>query len=792
MDDVVRTSGLAGTAAATRHAVVHESARKHVTGLAEYIDDMVEPTGTLHAYVGLAREAHAAIEALDLDDVMRGDGVVGVVTAGDIPGRNDISPAGIGDDTLFCETRVNYHGQPLFAVVARTREAARRAARMARVRYRPLDLVVDVAAAKAAGGRAVAPGMTVQRGDVEAALASALHTIRGTVAIGGQEHFYLEGQVSLAVPGEDGEMLLHTATQHPSDTQEVVARILGLDAHGVRVHVRRMGGGFGGKETQGTLFGAVAAVAARKFGRAVKCRPDRDDDMIITGKRHDFVVDFAVCYDEEGRIEALKSEFAVRCGHSVDLSIGVTDRALMHADNAYFIPNVRVESKLYHTNTVSNTAFRGYGGPQGIVAAERMIEEIAYGLGKDPLAIRKLNLYDGAARNETHYGQDVSGNIMARIVSELEEKSDYHARRARILEQNRTSEFLKRGIGLVPIKYGIGFSKKVMNQGAVLLVVYRDGSIHLNLGGTEMGQGLNTKICQVVAEEFSIPFGNVRVTGTATDKVPNASPTAGSTGTDLNGMAAVDAARQIKGRLCAFAAKAWRVHEEEVIFERGVVRVGDALIPWRELTERAHGDRVSLSATGFYRTPHINWDRKHGRGNPYLYFTFGAAVAEVAVDTLTGEYAVLRVDALQDVGHSINRDIDIGQVEGGFIQGMGWLTTEELWWDSAGRLRTHAPSTYKIPVASDRPRIFNVELAEWSVNPAPTVRHSKAVGEPPLMLPIAVLEALGMAAASVADYRFSPRLDVPATPERVLLAMERMKRLASSAPDPRAGRLPRT
>lgn len=780
MDDVRRNSA-AAAAMRNRFAVPHESAHKHVTGLAEYVDDIPEPIGTLHAYIGLAIHARAGIEAIDLADVLKASDVLGVVTADDIPGENDISPAGINDDTLFCETRVNYYGQPLFAVIGRTREAARRAAGLAKVLYRAEDPVIDVADARASGGAVVAAGMVIQRGDVKRALASAPHTIQGSVTVGGQEHFYLEGQVSLAVPGEDGEMLLYTATQHPSDTQEVVARILGLDANGVRVHVRRMGGGFGGKETQGTLFGAVAAVAARKFRRAVKCRPDRDDDMIITGKRHDFVVDFDVGFDGDGRIEGLESQFGARCGHSVDLSIGVTDRALMHADNAYFIPNIRVESKLYRTNTVSNTAFRGYGGPQGIVAAERVIEEIAYALGKDPLEVRKANFYDGAARNATHYGQDVSDNIMARIVAELEASSDYQARRRDIIARNRRSEFIKHGIGLVPIKYGIGFSKKVMNQGAILLVIYRDGSVHLNQGGTEMGQGLHTKVAQLVAEELNIPLSRVRVTATATDKVPNASPTAGSTGTDLNGMAAVDAARQIKQRLVEFAANAWRVHEDEVSFEADAVRIGSHVVSWHELTEKAYGDRVPLSATGFYKTPHIHWDRKQGKGNPYLYFTFGAACSEVAVDTLTGEYVVLRTDVLQDVGHSINRDIDIGQIEGGFIQGMGWVTTEELWWDKAGRLRTHAPSTYKIPLASDRPRIFNIELAEWSVNGSPTVRHSKAVGEPPLMLPIAVLEALGMAAASVADYRFAPRLDVPATPERVLMAMERLKRLAAAA-----------
>ena len=660
-------------------------------------------------------------------------------------------------------------------MVATSRANARRAAMLAHVTYRQLKPDISVADALASGSAAVGPGMTIARGDVAAVLATAPRRIAGSIAIGGQEHFYLAGQVSLAIPGEDGEMLLHTATQHPSDTQEVVARILGLEANGVRVHVRRMGGGFGGKETQGTLFAAVAAVAARRFRRPVKCRPDRDDDMVITGKRHDFVVDYDLGFDEAGRIRALDATYNARCGHSEELSRGVTDRALMHADNAYFYPVVRATSKLLRTNTVSNTAFRGYGGPQGILAAERFIEEIAYALGKDTLEIRRANLYAGPDRNTTHYGQVLPDNIMARVIDELESTSDYQLRRAEVLDFNRRNGVLRRGIALVPVKYGIGFSKKVMNQGAVLLVVYRDGSVHLNIGGTEMGQGLVTKVRQVVAEEFDIALDHVRITPTATDKVPNASPTAGSTGTDLNGMAAVDAARQLKRRLVAFAAENWRVHEEQVMFEAGMVRIGSHFVPWHDFIEKAYGDRVSLSAAGFYKTPHISWDRKLGQGNPYPYFTYGASVSEVEVDTLTGEYVVLRTDILQDVGHSINRDIDIGQIEGGFVQGMGWLTTEELWWDSAGRLRTHAPSTYKIPLASDRPAVLNVALAEWSVNVAPTVRHSKAVGEPPVMLAISVFEALGMAVASTAGYRVAPRLDAPATPERLLLAIERLR-----------------
>jgi len=772
MDDVRRTAAALALAAAV---VPHESAHKHVAGAAEYIDDIVEPLNTLHAYVGLAAHANAGIVSLDLDAVRRAPGVVGVLTAEDIPGINDISPAGTNDDTLFCATRTNYHGQPVFAVIAADREAARRAARLAVIEYDVATPHVSIDDAIAGGGATVGPGLTIARGDVDKALAEAPYVIDGAISIGGQEHFYLEGQVSLAMPGEDGEVLLYTATQHPGDVQEVVARILGLEANGVRVHVRRMGGAFGGKETQGTLFGAVAALAARKFRRAVKCRPDRDDDMVITGKRHEFDIDYSVGFDEEGRIGGVRMALKARCGHSLDLSRGVADRAVMHVDNAYYYPAVHAHSKLYRTHTVSNTAFRGYGGPQAIIAAERLIEEIAYALGKDPLEVAKLNFYDGSERNTTHFGQPVRDNIMARITAELEESSDYQRRRAEIIAANKHSEFIKRGIALSPVKYGIGYSKKSMNQGAALLVIYRDGSIHLNHGGTEMGQGLNTKVAQLVAQEFGLPLARVRATAAATDKVPNASPTSGSTGTDLNGAAAVDAARRIKRDLVAFACEEWRVFENEVSFENETVRISQQVVTWHHFIEAAYAARVPLSSTGFYKVPHIHWDRAAGKGHPYGYFTFGASCSEVGVDTLTGEYAVLRTDILQDVGRSVNREIDLGQIEGGFIQGMGWLTTEELWWDKAGRLRTHAPSTYKIPVASDRPRIFNVDIAEWSVNGAPAINRSKAVGEPPIMLANSVFAAIGMAVASVADYRFAPRLDTPATPERVLMAMERLK-----------------
>jgi xanthine dehydrogenase large subunit len=756
--------------------VPHESGGRHVAGNAEYIDDMREPDGLLHAALGLSGEAHARILEIDLSQVLAAPGVVGVVTSADIPGRNDMSAAGHGGDPLLADGVTAYHGQPLFAVIATTRNAARRATRLARIGYDSIPANIDVAAARANAGRLLAPGLRLERGDVEAGLAASPHRLAGSVTIGGQEHFYLEGQIALAIPGED-EVLIHVASQHPSDLQEVTARILGVPSHGVRVHVRRMGGGFGGKETQPAIFAAIAAVAAKKFERPIKLRPDRDDDMVITGKRHDFVVDYDIGFDDAGRILALDTVLHARCGHSEDLSRGVTDRAVMHADNAYYYPATRIEARLWQTNTVSNTAFRGYGGPQGIAAAERFVEDIAYTLGLDPLEVRKRNFYADPDRAHTPYHQHVHDNLLERIVGELEASSDYAARRQAILDFNARSPVIKRGLSLVPVKFGISFSKSAMNQGAALLSVYRDGSVHINHAGTEMGQGIHTKIAQVIAAELGIDLSRVRVTATATDKIPNGSPTAGSLGTDLNGMAAVDAARRLKSGIAALFAPDV---PDRIAFANGRVSGPDIDLPWAEAVERAYQARIPLSVTGFYRTPGIHWNRQEGRGSPYLYFTYGASCSEVALDTLTGEYRVLRTDILQDVGHSINRDIDIGQIEGGFLQGLGWATAEELWWDSSGRLRTHAPSTYKIPLASDQPEIFNVRIAEWSVNAAPTVMRSKAVGEPPVMLALSVVGALGMAAASVADYALPPRLDLPATPERMLMAVERLRADASS------------
>jgi len=760
----------------------HDSAIKQVAGRAEYVDDLTEPEGTLHAYLGLSTKAHAEIASMDLDAVRTAPGVIGVLTAEDVPGKNDVSSVHKHDEPVFVDRLVSYWGQPLFAVIATTRDAARRATKLARIEYRELPHALSVEASLKAGGKLVTEPMKLERGDVEAGLAASEHRAKGKVTIGGQEHFYLESQVALAIPGEDDEVTIQTSTQHPTEIQVMVAQVLGVPHAAVTVNMRRMGGGFGGKETQGNLFAAVAALAAKKFNRAIKIRPDRDDDFSITGKRHDFVVDYDVGYNSDGKIQAVAATFAARSGFSADLSGPVTDRALFHADNAYWYPNVVLKSLPLHTNTVSNTAFRGFGGPQGIIGCERWIEHIAYALGKDPLEIRKINFYGTDSDNITPYHQAVEDNIIRRVVEDLEQSSDYQQRRQAVLAFNREHTVLKKGIALTPVKFGISFTATWHNQAGALVHVYRDGSIHLSHGGTEMGQGLHIKVAQVVAEAFGVTLDHVKINATNTGKVPNTSATAASSGTDLNGMAALNGAEQIKARMHAHACRMWSddpnmpLPVADVVWEFGGIRAGKQFVPFKQLAESCWMNRVQLSAAGFYATPKIHWDRASGRGHPFYYFAYGAAVAEVTIDTLTGEYQFDRADVLEDVGRSLNPAIDIGQVEGGYIQGVGWLTTEELVWDDKGQLRTHAPSTYKIPLASDVPREFNARLASWSVNKEPSVGRSKAVGEPPLVLGYSVVEALSMAVASVADYRVQPNLDMPVTPERVLMGVERMKR----------------
>ncbi|HEX2257998.1 MAG TPA: xanthine dehydrogenase molybdopterin binding subunit [Afifellaceae bacterium] len=750
----------------------HDSAAKHVSGRAVYVEDIPERPGTLQVHIALSERAHARIAGLNLAPVRAAPGVVCVVSAADIPGINDCSPV-FGDDPVFAEDRVEYAGQSLFAVAAETIADARAAAKLAVVNYEDLPVALTIEEALV-GENDLLPAHEMRLGEPEAVLAGAPHRIAGRLEVGGQDHFYLEGQVAYAMPGEDDDMLVHSSTQHPSEVQHKVATMLGAPDHAVTVEVRRMGGAFGGKESQPALFACIAALVARKTGRPAKVRPDRDDDMVITGKRHDFRIDYELGFDRNGRIEAARFDHFVRCGYSADLSGAVSDRAMFHADNAYSLKNAAIRSRRLKTNTVSNTAFRGFGGPQGMMGIERAIDEIAFALGRDPLDVRKANFYPATGGALTPYHMKVTDSVIAEIVEELEATADYRARRAAIRDWNAASPVLKRGIALTPVKFGISFTTTHLNQAGALVHVYKDGSVQLNHGGTEMGQGVYVKVAQVVAEEFQIDLDKMKITATTTTKVPNTSATAASSGADLNGMAAREAAGAIKQRLAAFAAGRWRVPAEQVVFLPNRVRIGNDEIAFSELVSQAYLARVSLSATGFYATPDIHYDRETARGRPFYYFAYGAAVSEVVIDTLTGENKVLRVDLLHDVGRSLNPAVDMGQIEGGFIQGMGWLTTEELWWDEAGRLRTHAPSTYKIPTAGDRPEM-HMRIWEKGANRAATIYRSKAVGEPPLMLAISVFSALTDAVAAAGGYRTFPPLDAPATPERILLAVEAVR-----------------
>ena len=759
---------------AVRKPLAHDSAVKHVTGKATYIDDMLEPAGLLHVVPGWHRDAvRGRIVSMDLEAVKAAPGVVAVITKADIPGVNDCSPA-LGDDPVFAEAEVQFWGQAIFAVVARTRDEGRRAARFAKIEVEEITPIISVDDALDAD-ITVLPDYQFRKGSPETGMATAENTLSGTFRIGGQEHFYLEGQAAMAVPGEDGDMFVHSSTQHPTEVQHTVAKVLGLSEAAVTVEVRRMGGGFGGKESQANQWAALAALGARVTGKPCKCRLDRDDDMIMTGKRHDFRADWKVGYDGSGKLRAVDLRFFARCGYSADLSLGVVDRTMFHADSSYFYPDAIINSRRMKTDTVSNTAFRGFGGPQGMLTAERMIDAIAIKLGKDPLEIRKINFY-GEGRDTTPYGMTVDEHrTLHAVVAELEETAAYWSRREDVRAFNAKNHILKKGLALTPVKFGISFTLKHLNQAGALVHVYTDGSIHLSHGGTEMGQGLYQKVAQVVAEEFGVSVGRVRIASTHTGKVPNTAPTAASSGTDLNGMAAKRAAETIKARLIAFAAEHFDVDPETIEFRDDMVIIGNEAMDFGALAKQAHLNRIQLSAAGFYATPNITWDRMTTSGRPFLYFAYGAACSEVTIDTMTGEMRIDRVDILHDVGKSLNEAIDIGQIEGGFVQGMGWLTTEELVWDDNGRLRTHAPSTYKIPTASDVPEAFNVALFDSPGNPEETIYRSKAVGEPPVMLANSVFCAIVDAIASIRP-GVVPALDAPATPEAILAAVTKIKR----------------
>jgi xanthine dehydrogenase large subunit len=772
----------------------HDAAPLHVTGAARYIDDIPTPEGTLHLAFGLSGVAHGMITGIDLSGVRSAPGVVAVFSAEDFPDMPDCSPSA-HDEPLLATGEVHYLGQPVYLVVATTHLAARKAARLGKIAYQEMPALLTVDDAMAAGSRFESGPVIWAKGDAATAIAAAANLVEGSFEVGGQEHFYLEGQVALALPQEGGDMIVHSSTQHPSEIQHKVAHALHLPMNAVRVEVRRMGGGFGGKESQGNALAISCALAARATGRPCKMRYDRDDDMMVTGKRHDLRILYRAGFDDQGKLTGVEFTHLMRCGWSQDLSLPVADRAMLHSDNAYFLPAVRIESHRLRTNTQSATAFRGFGGPQGMVGIERVMDHIAHALGRDPLEVRRINFYramqaapgvsppdpQGTSAKKkpeepqtTPYHMPVEDFVGHELVAALEASSDYRARRAAIADWNRTSPVLKRGIALTPVKFGISFTLTWLNQAGALVHVYQDGSIHLNHGGTEMGQGLFQKVAQVAAGVFGVDAGMVKITATDTAKVPNTSATAASSGSDLNGMAARAACETIRARLADFLAERHQAKPETVEFEAGRVRVAGADYSFAEVAAMAYQARVSLSSTGFYRTPKIVWDRVKGSGRPFFYFSYGAALTEVVIDTLTGENRILRTDILHDTGASLNPALDIGQIEGAYVQGAGWLTTEELVWDAKGRLRTHAPSTYKIPACSDRPPVFNVAL--WGrANREDTVGRSKAVGEPPFMLGISALMALSDAVAACGDGSVYPALDAPATAERVLFAVKRQR-----------------
>ena len=778
-------------------ALPHESAHMHVAGAAPYVDDLPELAGTLHAALGLSPVAHGRLVAFDRARIAALPGVVDVNAAGDIPGPNDCGPV-IHDDPILADGVVHYLGQPVFAVIAETRDLARRAAALAKdvLTIEPLAPILTPIEAHAAK-RYVLPPMHLVRGEARTAIDGARHRLSDVFDVGGQEQFYLEGQVSYAIPREDRGVFVHCSTQHPSEMQHLVAKCLGLHSHHVQVECRRMGGGFGGKESQSALFACVAAIAAMRLGRPVKLRLDRDDDFLVTGRRHCFHYELEAGYDDDGRIVGAELTMVSRAGFSADLSGPVMTRAICHFDNAYWLPDVAIHGFSGRTNTQSNTAFRGFGGPQGAIAIEHAIDTIARRLGKDPLDVRRANFYgpsphdgDAGERNVTPYGQVVEDNIVHPLVDELERTSAYRARRAAIAGFNATSEVLKRGIALTPVKFGISFNLVHLNQAGALVHVYGDGSVLVNHGGTEMGQGLHTKVAQVVAHTLGVDFDAVRVSATDTHKVANTSATAASTGSDLNGKAAEDAALQIRARLVAFASERWGVAGADVRFGAGRVAIGSAIaMSFRELVAEAYIARVQLWSDGFYATPGLSWNRDTMQGRPFYYFAYGAAVSEIVVDTLTGEWRLVAAHVLHDAGKTLNPAIDIGQVEGGFIQGMGWLTTEELVWHPndgsarAGLLLTHAPSTYKIPTANDTPPVFDVQLwkdGRGDDNVAETIHRSKATGEPPLLLAFSVLFAIRDAISAVGGHRVDPPLAAPATPEAILRALDAVRVPASS------------
>jgi xanthine dehydrogenase large subunit len=752
----------------------HESGIKHVSGRAFYTDDLPESPGTLFGAIGWSKKACAIIKKMNLEKVIKSEGVTAVVTSSDISGRNDVGPVYDGDPIF--PKKAEYYGQPLFAVAAKTTEQARKAVLKAKITYKTLKPITTIKEALKKKSY-VLKEKIIKKGDATKAIENSVNRLNGSFTTGSQEHFALEGQTAFVIPQEDNDYKVFSSTQHPSETQQVIAKMLNQKSNTITVETRRIGGGFGGKETQSFIFAAICTLLAKKTKHPVKLRMDRDDDIIITGKRHDFYSEYKVGFDELGVIKGLKIKLASRCGISPDLSEAINERALLHIDNAYFLENLLVENYLCKTNTASNTAFRGFGGNQGMMAIENIIDHIANSLKRDPAEIRRRNFYQKKKKNITHYNMKIEDNVMHEIYDQLIKSSNYKSRQLSIKKFNEKNTYIKKGIAITPVKFGISFTTWHLNQAGALVHIYsNDGSVHVNTGAIEMGQGTHTKIAQLVANELGLNFSRVKVSATRTDKVPNTSASAASSTTDLNGAAALNAISKIKMNLSAYIKRKYKIKNGEGIYENGIVKFKGKSFKFNSLIKEAYLNRVSLSSSGFYATPKIHFDKKNFKGRPFLYFCYGAAVSEVMIDALTGENKIIRTDILHDAGKAINPAIEIGQIEGGFVQGAGWLTMEEVNWKSNGQITTHSPSTYKIPAASDMPEKFNVEIFKKGKNVEQVINKSKTTGEPPLMLAMSVFYAIKNAIASVGNYAFYPNLDAPATPEKILMSIDKLKR----------------
>ena len=754
---------------------LHDSAYKHVSGFAEYTDDIKESDSTLYGAIGWSKKAHAIIKKIDLKDAISSEGVVSVVTYKDIPGRNDVGPVFDGDP-IFVNNKVEFYGQPLFAVAAASTEFARKAVLKAKVYYKELKPIVTIKESLAKK-KLLFKIRKIKRGNPSDALAMSKYRLKGNFTTGSQEHFYLEGQAAFAIPKEDNNMVIYSSTQHPSETQQIVAKMLNQKSNSITVLVRRIGGGFGGKETN-FMTASICSLLAHKTKCPVKLRLDRDDDIIITGKRHEFFSDYEVGFSDKGEIKSLKLKLSSKCGMSPDLSLAINERALLHIDNAYFIPNLEVQNYLCKTNTATSTAFRGFGGNQGMMAIENIIDNISRYLGKDPSEIRKINFYKKNSRNVTHYGMKIEDNVINELFNKLIKKSNYKKRYSEIKKFNLKNKYKKKGIAITPVKFGISFTTIHLNQAGALVHIYTDGSVHLNHGGIEMGQGTHTKIAQLVSKSFGIPYEKVQISSTNTSKVPNTSASAASSTTDLNGAAALDAVKKIKLNLEKFIKNKYKISvKKDAVYKNEKIFIGNNNFKFNDIIQEAYLNRISLSSNGFYSTPKINFNKQKFYGRPFLYFCYGAAVTEVAIDTLTGENIIEKVDILHDAGNAINPALELGQIEGGFVQGQGWLTMEEVNWKTNGQISTFSPSTYKIPAVSDMPKKFNVEIYKEGKNKEDVVNKSKTTGEPPLMLAMSVFFAIKDAIASTSNYKKTPKLDAPATPEKILLSISRLKKI---------------